>query len=116
VIGASPSSWDPALLAGVSLTHLASAYQQRLDSHSEVSAILEPSKRHGCAAQNRFDKLFFHRSDRNGLMRELGAVDCLQTVLRVVWELPSNRPSSKPSSDRGGPDANPSGPPTISFC
>ena len=74
------------LVAGVSLTHLASAYQQRLDRHSEVSAILELETARLRRAQNRFDKLFSTEGQER-LMREQEQW-IAPDRLRVVWEAP----------------------------
>ncbi|NQV11587.1 MAG: hypothetical protein HQ527_10565 [Cyanobacteria bacterium] len=74
------------LVAGVSLTHLASAYQQRLDSHSEVSAILELETARLRRAQTRFDKLFSTEGQER-LMREQEQW-IAPDRLRVVWEAP----------------------------
>lgn len=75
------------LLAAVSLTHLASAYQQRLDRHSELSAILEIETARLRRSQSRFDKLFSQDGERQ-LIREQDQW-ISPNRLRIVWEQPS---------------------------
>jgi len=74
------------LLAAVSLTHLASAYQQRLDRHSELSAILDIETARLRRAQTRFDKLFALEGEQQ-MMREQDQW-IAPNRLRVVWEEP----------------------------
>jgi hypothetical protein len=76
-----------ALLAAVSLTHLASAYQQRLERHSELSAILEIETARLRRSQSRFDKLFSQEGERQ-LIREQDQW-IAPNRLRIVWEQPS---------------------------
>ena len=75
-----------ALLAGVSLTHLASAYQQRLDQHSELQAILDIETARLRKSQDRFDKLFGQDGEQQ-LIREQDQW-IAPNRLRVVWEQP----------------------------
>ncbi|MCP9771775.1 hypothetical protein KBY66_03925 [Synechococcus sp. Tobar12-5m-g] len=74
------------LLAAVSLTHLASAYQQRLDRHSELSAILDIETARLRRAQTRFDNLFALEGEQQ-MMREQDQW-IAPNRLRVVWEEP----------------------------
>jgi hypothetical protein len=72
-----------AMLAGVSLVHLASAYQQRLDQHGELSAILQIEQAKLQKAQQRFDQLFATTGEQR-LIREQDQW-IAPNRLRVVW-------------------------------
>ncbi len=71
-------------LASVSLVHLAGAYQQRLDSHGEISAIVDIEKNKLRKVQERFDRLF----SKDGEQRLIREQDqwIAPNRLRVVWE------------------------------
>ena len=73
-----------AFLASVSLVHLAGAYQQRLDSHGEISAIVDIEKNKLRKVQERFDRLF----SKDGEQRLIREQDqwIAPNRLRVVWE------------------------------
>lgn len=95
------------LLASVSLVHLAGAYQQRLDSHGEISAILDIEKNKLRKVQQRFDQLFSKEGERR-LIREQDQW-IAPNRLRIVWEdsQPKNSsaaqstPASKPAPAGG---------------
>ncbi|WP_457767878.1 hypothetical protein [Cyanobium sp. ULC084] len=80
-----------AMLAAVSLTHLAAAYQQRLDRHGELSAILDIETARLRRAQARFDKLFSKEGEQQ-LLREQDQW-IAPNRLRVVWEAPKQSSS-----------------------
>ncbi len=81
------------LLAGVSLTNLAGAYQQRLDRHGELSAILDIEKAKLRKAQDRFDQLFATDGEQRLIREQQQWI--APDRLRVVWAQPagSERPS-----------------------
>ena len=70
-------------LGGVSLVRLSMAYQERLDRHGELAAVVdvEPNKLHGL--QQRFDRLF----TLGGRDRLMGEQDqwIAPNRLRVIW-------------------------------
>lgn len=85
------------LLAGLSLVHLAGAYQQRLNQHDELSAILQIEKAKLQKAQKRFDQLFVTTGEQQ-LIREQDQW-IAPNRLRVVWNEPVEpRPSMAPSA------------------
>jgi hypothetical protein len=75
------------LLAGLSLVHLASAYQQRLNQHDELSAILQIEQAKLQKAQKRFDQLFITSGEQR-LIREQDQW-IAPNRLRVVWNEPT---------------------------
>lgn len=75
------------LLAAVSLINLAGAYQQRLDRHGELSAILDIEKAKLRKAQDRFDQLFATDGEQR-LIREQDQW-IAPDRLRVVWAQPA---------------------------
>ncbi|MCP9818337.1 hypothetical protein KBZ18_02375 [Synechococcus sp. Cruz-9H2] len=84
------------LLAGLSLVHLAAAYQQRLNQHDELSAILQIEKAKLQKAQKRFDQLFVTTGEQQ-LIREQDQW-IAPNRLRVVWNEPAEaRPGMAPS-------------------
>jgi hypothetical protein len=84
------------LLAGLSLVHLADAYQQRLNQHDELSAILQIEKAKLQKAQKRFDQLFVTTGEQQ-LIREQDQW-IAPNRLRVVWNEPAEaRPGMAPS-------------------
>ncbi|WP_233133039.1 MULTISPECIES: hypothetical protein [unclassified Synechococcus] len=95
------------LLASVSLVHLAGAYQQRLDSHGEISAILDIEKNKLRKVQQRFDQLF----SKDGEQRLIREQDqwIAPNRLRIVWEdsqlknssAAQSTPASKPAPAGG---------------
>jgi hypothetical protein len=78
-----------ALLAGVSLFQLAGAYQERLDRHGELTAILDIESAKLLKAQERFDQLFSLDGERR-LLREQDQW-IAPNRLRVVWEQPRQK-------------------------
>jgi len=85
------------LLAGVSLFHLAGAYQQRLNQHEELSAILQIEQAKLQKAQKRFDQLF-ETSGEQRLIREQDQW-IAPNRLRVVWNEPAEaKPSQAPAT------------------
>lgn len=85
-----------ALLAGLSLVHLAGAYQQRLNQHDELSAILQIEQAKLQKAQQRFDQLFVTTGEQR-LIREQDQW-IAPNRLRVVWNDPSeSKPSAAPA-------------------
>ncbi|MCP9841271.1 hypothetical protein KBY93_11600 [Synechococcus sp. J7-Johnson] len=84
------------LLAGLSLVHLAAAYQQRLNQHDELSAILQIEKAKLQKAQKRFDQLFVTTGEQQ-LIREQDQW-IAPNRLRVVWNEPAEaRPGTAAS-------------------
>jgi len=75
-----------ALLAALSLTQLGAAYQQRLDRHGELSAILDIETARLRRAQDRFDKLFSKEGEQKLLREQEQWI--APNRLRVVWEAP----------------------------
>jgi len=86
------------LLAGLSLVHLAGAYQQRLSQHDELSAILQIEQAKLQKAQKRFDQLFVTSGEQH-LIREQDQW-IAPDRLRVVWNDPTDSEPSPASTAR----------------
>jgi len=90
-------------LTGVSLFRLADAYQQRMESQGEISAVLELENAKLIKARERFDDLFMVEGEQR-LIREQSQW-IAPDRLRVVWQ--DSRPfptveSSGPGSGKPG--------------
>jgi hypothetical protein len=75
-------------LTGLSLFRLAGAYQQRMESQGEISAVLELENAKLTKARERFDALFMVEGEQR-LIREQSQW-IAPNRLRVVWQ--SSRP------------------------
>jgi hypothetical protein len=75
-------------LTGVSLFRLAGAYQQRMESQGEISAVLELENAKLTKARERFDALFMVEGEQR-LIREQSQW-IAPNRLRVIWQ--SSRP------------------------
>ncbi|MEB3261610.1 MAG: hypothetical protein VKK94_01475 [Cyanobacteriota bacterium] len=73
-----------ALLAGVSLVRLAGAYQERMDRHGELAAVLQLEQSKLQRARERFDRLFGTHGEQT-LVREQNQW-IAPNRLRVVWQ------------------------------
>ena len=73
-----------ALLAGVSLVRLAGAYQERMDRHGELAAVLDLEQAKLARARDRFDRLFGIDGEQR-LIREQNQW-IAPNRLRVVWD------------------------------
>ncbi len=82
-----------ALLACLSLVHLSGAYQQRLDQHGELRAILDIEQAKLRKAQERFDQLFVTDGEQR-LIREQDQW-IAPNRLRIVWNEPRSRTSQE---------------------
>jgi hypothetical protein len=71
---------------GVSLARLSAAYQQRMESHGEIAAVLEVEKAKLSKARDRFDQLFMAAGEQR-LIREQSQW-IAPNRLRVVWQSP----------------------------
>ena len=71
------------LLGGVSLLRLSGAYQERLDRHGELAAVVEVESSKLNQLQQRFDRLFTLGGDRR-LMDEQDQW-IAPNRLRVIW-------------------------------
>ncbi len=91
------------ILAGLSLMHLAGAYQQRLDRHGELSAILDIEQAKLRKAQERFDQLFTTDGERR-LIREQDQW-IAPNRLRIVWNDPVKTPRPNLVSATASPSA-----------
>ncbi|KEF43184.1 MAG: hypothetical protein ER33_00110 [Cyanobium sp. CACIAM 14] len=88
-------------LTGVSLLRLAGAYQQRMESQGEISAVLELENAKLTKARERFDALFMVEGEQR-LIREQSQW-IAPNRMRVAWQ--SSRPfptveSAAPSSGK----------------
>ncbi len=93
-------------LTGVSLFQLAGAYQQRMESQGEISAVLEIENAKLVKARERFDALFMVEGEQR-LIREQSQW-IAPNRLRVIWQ--SNRPFptvESPASGSGNQGARP---------
>ncbi|WP_259725077.1 hypothetical protein [Synechococcus sp. CS-1332] len=93
-------------LTGVSLFQLAGAYQQRMESQGEISAVLEIENAKLIKARERFDTLFMVEGEQR-LIREQSQW-IAPNRLRVIWQ--SNRPFptvESPASGSGNQGARP---------
>lgn len=73
-----------ALLAGVSLVRLAGAYQERMERHGELAAVLDLEQAKLARARDRFDRLFGMDGEQR-LIREQNQW-IAPNRLRVVWK------------------------------
>ncbi|MEB3296272.1 MAG: hypothetical protein VKL23_01910 [Cyanobacteriota bacterium] len=73
-----------ALLAGVSLVRLAAAYQERMERHGELAAVLELEQAKLQRSRDRFDRLFSTDGEQS-LVREQNQW-IAPNRLRVVWQ------------------------------
>jgi hypothetical protein len=73
-----------ALLAGVSLVRLAAAYQERMERHGELAAVLELEQAKLQRSRERFDRLFSTDGEQS-LVREQNQW-IAPNRLRVVWQ------------------------------
>jgi hypothetical protein len=71
-------------VAGVSLFRLAGAYQERMDRHGEISAVIELEAAKLSKARQRFDQLFAVEGEQR-LIREQSQW-IAPDRLRVVWQ------------------------------
>lgn len=92
---------------GVSLARLTGAYQQRMESQSEIAAVLEVEKAKLAKARDRFDQLFMAEGEQR-LIREQSQW-IAPNRLRVVWQsqdtpaaspLPTVETRSTPTGNR----------------
>jgi hypothetical protein len=93
-------------LTGVSLFQLAGAYQQRMESQGEISAVLELENAKLVKARERFDALFMVEGEQR-LIREQSQW-IAPNRLRVIWQ--SKRPFptvESPASGSGNQSARP---------
>ncbi len=93
-------------LTGVSLFQLAGAYQQRMESQGEISAVLEIENAKLVKARERFDALFMVEGEQR-LIREQSQW-IAPNRLRVIWQ--SKRPFptvDSPASGSGNQGARP---------
>ncbi|MEB3308103.1 MAG: hypothetical protein VKK98_08145 [Cyanobacteriota bacterium] len=81
-----------ALLAGVSLVQLARAYQERMDRHGELTAVLELEQSKLRRSRDRFDRLFRVDGEQT-LLREQNQW-IAPDRLRVVWHGEASSPAS----------------------
>lgn len=72
-----------ALVAGISLLRLAGAYQERMEHHAELRAVLDVQTAKLEKARNRFDQLFAIGGEQT-LIRQQGQW-IAPNRLRVVW-------------------------------
>ncbi|WP_411867286.1 hypothetical protein [Vulcanococcus limneticus] len=72
------------LVAVVSLVRLAGAYQERLDRHGEITAVLEIQKAKLLKARGRFDQLFATGGEQRLIEEQDQWI--APNRLRVVWE------------------------------
>lgn len=72
------------LVAVVSLVRLAGAYQERLDRHGEITAVLEIQKAKLLKARERFDQLFATGGEQRLIEEQDQWI--APNRLRVVWE------------------------------
>lgn len=85
-------------LTGVSLFQLAGAYQQRMESQGEISAVLDIENAKLVKARERFDALFMVEGEQR-LIREQSQW-IAPNRLRVIWQ--SNRPFPTVESTTSG--------------
>jgi len=94
-------------IVGASLWRLSSAYQQRMERHGEIAAVLEVEKAKLAKARDRFDQLFMAEGEQR-LIREQSQW-IAPNHLRVVWQsenntaasaLPTVEPRSAPAGNR----------------
>ncbi|MCP9832948.1 MULTISPECIES: hypothetical protein [unclassified Cyanobium] len=93
-------------LTGVSLFQLAGAYQQRMESQGEISAVLELENAKLVKARERFDALFMVEGEQR-LIREQSQW-IAPNRLRVIWQ--SKRPFptvESPAPGSGNQSARP---------
>jgi hypothetical protein len=72
------------LVAGVSLTRLATAYQERMERQGELAAVLDLEQSKLAKARQRFDQLFMVEGEQR-LIREQNQW-IAPNRLRVVWQ------------------------------
>ena len=72
------------LVAGVSLTRLATAYQERMERQGELAAVLDLEQTKLAKARQRFDQLFMVEGEQR-LIREQNQW-IAPNRLRVVWQ------------------------------
>ncbi len=100
-----------ALVAGVSLARLAGAYQERLDRHGEISAVLEIQRAKLLKAQGRFDQLFATGGEQRLIEEQDQWI--APNRLRVVWEQQQGRAAApfptveQPAAGAGSPPSHP---------
>lgn len=87
------------LVAVVSLVRLAGAYQERLDRHGEITAVLEIQKAKLLKARARFDQLFATGGEQRLIEEQDQWI--APNRLRVVWE----QQRQQPIGDAGGSGA-----------
>ncbi len=93
-------------LTGVSLMRLAGAYQQRMESQGEISAVLELENAKLNKARERFDALFMVDGEQR-LIREQSQW-IAPNRLRVVWQSSGPFPTVEtPAAGSGKQEARP---------
>ena len=93
-------------LTGVSLFQLAGAYQQRMESQGEISAVLEIENAKLVKARERFDALFMVEGEQR-LIREQSQW-IAPNRLRVIWQSKRPLPTvESPTSSPGNQAARP---------
>ncbi|WP_255082352.1 hypothetical protein [Vulcanococcus limneticus] len=89
------------LVAVVSLVRLAGAYQERLDRHGEITAVLEIQKAKLFKARERFDQLFATGGEQRLIEEQDQWI--APNRLRVVWEQQNQQIGAAGSSGPSSP-------------